>query len=164
MGYAPVGSSNYMPQIMTPNTRGVASRGARLTVTDDGVLSADAPTTAEIYDKMNTNHFTNNTATSKIDINSELKPTTAGTADKANKLATAVNIAGVSFDGSGSISISYDNLTNKPGIPAAQVQTDWNATTGLGVLLNKPPIPAAQVQTDWNATTGLGNQDINVVP
>ena len=37
-----------------------------------------------------------------------------------------------------------------------QVQTDWNATTGLAVLLNKPTIPAAQVQTDWDATTGLG--------
>lgn len=27
------------------------------------------------------------------------------------------------------------------GIPAAQVQSDWNATTGLGVILNKPGIP-----------------------
>lgn len=33
---------------------------------------------------------------------------------------------------------SYNSLTDKPTIPAAQVQTDWNATTGLGVLLNKP--------------------------
>lgn len=36
---------------------------------------------------------------------------------------------------------SYTDLTNKPTIPAAQVQTDWNATSGLGVLLNKPTIP-----------------------
>lgn len=33
---------------------------------------------------------------------------------------------------------SYNSLTDKPTIPAAQVQTDWDATTGLGVLLNKP--------------------------
>ncbi len=33
------------------------------------------------------------------------------------------------------------NVTNKPTIPAAQVQTDWNASAGIGVLLNKPTIP-----------------------
>jgi hypothetical protein len=32
------------------------------------------------------------------------------------------------------------NVTNKPTIPAAQVQTDWNAVAGMGVLLNKPTL------------------------
>ncbi|MEI6821128.1 MAG: DUF1566 domain-containing protein [Bacteroidota bacterium] len=50
---------------------------------------------------------------------------------------------------------NYNDLTNKPNIPAAQVQTDWNATTGMGVLLNKPAIPLAQVNSDWNSTNGL---------
>ena len=36
------------------------------------------------------------------------------------------------FDG------DYNSLTNKPSIPAAQVQTDWNANSGMGQLLNKP--------------------------
>ena len=36
---------------------------------------------------------------------------------------------------------NYNDLSNKPTIPAAQVQSDWNATTGLGVILNKPSIP-----------------------
>jgi hypothetical protein len=70
--------------------------------------------------------------------------------------------------------VDWANVTSKPTIPAAQVQTDWNAVSGLGVLLNKPTlatvatsgsyidltnkptIPAAQVQTDWNAVSGLG--------
>jgi hypothetical protein len=65
---------------------------------------------------------------------------------------------------------SYSDLTNKPAIPDAQVQSDWNAVSGLGVILNKPAlfsgsysdltnkpaIPAAQVQSDWNAVSGLG--------
>lgn len=60
-----------------------------------------------------------------------------------------------------------------PSIPAAQVQTDWNAVAGIGVLLNKPTlatvatsgaytdltgkptIPAAQVNSDWNAVSGV---------
>ena len=38
---------------------------------------------------------------------------------------------------------SYTDLTNKPTIPAAQVQSDWNATgTDVAAILNKPVIPA----------------------
>ena len=48
---------------------------------------------------------------------------------------------------------SYTDLTNKPTIPAAQVNVDWNATTGVRAILNKPTIPAAQIQADWNQTT-----------
>jgi hypothetical protein len=44
---------------------------------------------------------------------------------------------------------SYTSLSDKPFIPAAQVQPDWNAVSGLGVILNKPSIPGAQVQSDW---------------
>jgi hypothetical protein len=33
---------------------------------------------------------------------------------------------------------AYSDLIGKPTIPAAQVQSDWNATSGLGVILNKP--------------------------
>ena len=40
------------------------------------------------------------------------------------------------FDG------DYTNLTNKPTIPAAQVQSDWNASSGLGEILNKPTVPS----------------------
>lgn len=48
------------------------------------------------------------------------------------------------------------SLATFPTIPAAQVQSDWNASSGVAAILNKPTIPAAQVQSDWNATTGLG--------
>ena len=32
----------------------------------------------------------------------------------------------------------YDDLTNKPTIPAAQVNADWNASSGVAQILNKP--------------------------
>lgn len=49
----------------------------------------------------------------------------------------------------------YADLSNKPSIPATQVQTDWNAATGLGVLLNKPATfpPSAHTQA-WSTITG----------
>ena len=47
-----------------------------------------------------------------------------------------------------------DFIKNKPTIPAAQVNSDWDSTSGKSEILNKPTIPAAQVNSDWNATTG----------
>lgn len=63
----------------------------------------------------------------------------------------------------------YNDLINKPTIPAAQVPSDWAATEGVARILNKPAlfsgdyndlsnkpvIPAAQVSSDWNATAGV---------
>ena len=37
---------------------------------------------------------------------------------------------------------SYNDLTNKPTIPAAQVNSDWNAQSGVSQILNKPTIPS----------------------
>lgn len=67
----------------------------------------------------------------------------------------------------------YTDLLNKPTIPAAQVNSDWNANSGVAQilnkptlatvatsgsyndLLNKPTIPAAQVNSDWDAISGV---------
>lgn len=68
---------------------------------------------------------------------------------------------------------SYNDLSDKPSIPAAQVNSDWNAVSGVAQILNKPnlaavatsgdyndlsnrpAIPAAQVNSDWNAVSGV---------
>lgn len=68
---------------------------------------------------------------------------------------------------------SYDDLLDKPSIPAAQVNADWDASSGVAEILNKPSlatvattgdyddlsnkpsIPAAQVNSDWNAVSGV---------
>lgn len=52
---------------------------------------------------------------------------------------------------------SYNDLTNKPSIPSAQVQSDWSQSNSNEVdyIKNKPTIPAAQVNADWNASSGV---------
>ena len=68
---------------------------------------------------------------------------------------------------------SYNDLLDKPSIPSAQVNADWDATSGVSAILNKPnlatvattgdysdlqnlpSIPAAQVNSDWTATSGV---------
>lgn len=37
---------------------------------------------------------------------------------------------------------SYTDLSDKPTIPAAQVNSDWNASSGVAEILNKPSIPS----------------------
>ena len=51
---------------------------------------------------------------------------------------------------------NYNDLTNKPTIPT-QVKSDWNVldTSSAAYIKNKPIIPAAQVNADWNATSGV---------
>ena len=36
------------------------------------------------------------------------------------------------------LQVDYANITSKPTIPAAQVNSDWNAASGLAQILNKP--------------------------
>ena len=43
---------------------------------------------------------------------------------------------------------SYNDLTDKPTIPAAQVNSDWNASSGVEEILNKPTIPSKRILED----------------
>jgi hypothetical protein len=50
---------------------------------------------------------------------------------------TSISAVGFSND--------YNDLDNLPTIPAAQVNSDWNATSGVEEILNKPTIPTGTV-------------------
>ncbi|MBR6099068.1 hypothetical protein IKP85_04910 [bacterium] len=52
---------------------------------------------------------------------------------------------------------SYSDLSNKPAIPAAQVNSDWNASGGVSQILNKPTIPIVN-----NATLTIQKNGTNV--
>jgi hypothetical protein len=52
---------------------------------------------------------------------------------------------------------SYSDLLNKPSIPAAQVNSDWNATSGLSKIENKPTIPTQYTDTLARAAITLSS-------
>lgn len=74
----------------------------------------------------------------------------------------------VQVDWNQSDSSADDYIKNKPTIPAAQVNSDWNATSGVAQILNKPTLATVattgsyndlsdkptvtQEQADWNQT------------
>lgn len=58
-------------------------------------------------------------------------------------------------------SLAYSKLTGTPTIPAAQVNSDWNAGSGVAQILNKPTIPTLPTLSFNNApgrsvVTGTG--------
>jgi hypothetical protein len=63
--------------------------------------------------------------------------------------------------GTSSFSGNYNDLSNKPTIPAAQVNSDWNAVSGVAQILNKPTIPSIAncYQTGDTAETDLADGD-----
>jgi hypothetical protein len=46
--------------------------------------------------------------------------------------------SGHNHDGTNSRQIAYSSISGTPTIPAAQVNADWNATSGISEVLNKP--------------------------
>ncbi len=45
---------------------------------------------------------------------------------------------------------SYNDLSNKPTIPAAQVNSDWNVTSGVAKILNKPTLATVATSGSYN--------------
>lgn len=79
----------------------------------------------------------------KQDVISDLSTIQSGAAAGATAVQPG-DLAAVATSG------DYADLLNTPTIPAAQVNADWNAVSGVAEILNKPAIPAAQVQSDWD--------------
>lgn len=85
----------------------------------------------------------------KEDIISDLTTIRTGASFGATAVQPA-DLASVATSG------SYNDLSNKPTIPAAQVNADWNASSGVARILNKPTIPTvnnATLTIQKNGTT-----------
>lgn len=106
---------------------------------------------------------------------------TSGVAKILNKpdlsvYAESSDLAAVATSG------DYNDLQNRPSIPAAQVNADWDANSGVAQILNKPnlatvatsgdytdlsnkpTIPAAQVQSNWNESDSTSKAYIQNKP
>ena len=125
--------------------------GLQTEITETNKLSADL-----VDDSTSVNKFVTSaektTWNGKQDAISDLATIRAG----ASKGATAVqpaDLATVATSG------SYDDLSNTPTIPAAQVNSDWNATSGVAQILNKPALgtAASKNATDF-ATAAQGTK------
>ena len=49
--------------------------------------------------------------------------------------------------------LDYSNIVNTPTIPAAQVNSDWNAASGVAEILNKPTLATVATSGDYTDLT-----------
>lgn len=82
--------------------------------------------------------------------NGTLSATGGGTADAVewDNVLNKPTFATVATSG------SYNDLSNKPTIPAAQVNSDWNANSGVSQILNKPTLAAVATSGAYSDLTG----------
>ena len=115
--------------------------------------------------KLLTNQISNYTDDGPVEVKDGLNVATG----KPLQVAGASGTSGQFLKSTGS-SVAWEDF---PAIPAAQIQVDWSATSGVSSILNKPAlsvvaisgnyadllgrptIPAAQVNVDWNSTGGI---------
>jgi hypothetical protein len=136
------GLSNYTLPVATSSVLGGVKEGSGITIAGDGTISASSG------------------GLSSVSTASSSTVTFSGDGTGNTPLSATANISWASVSGKPTFATvatsgSYADLTNKPTIPAAQVNADWSATGGVSQILNKPTIPAAQVNADWNATSGV---------
>lgn len=123
----------------------IASTG--ITIAADGkTISSTTYSAGTGIDLTGTTFSVDNTVAMKTDIPSTTSDLTNNGADGTSVYVEASELATVATTG------DYDDLLNKPSIPAAQVQSDWSQTdnTQVDYIKNKPTIPDAQIQSDWN--------------
>jgi hypothetical protein len=67
--------------------------------------------------------------------------------------ATSGNV--LRSDGTNFISaqLSYNDLSNKPIIPSAQVNSDWNSSSGVSEILNKPTLSTVATSGSYDDLT-----------
>lgn len=132
--------------ISATDTTYTGSNGITLTgtnFTNSGVRSiAQGATNGTI--SVNTNGTSAEVAVKGLGSAAYTASTAYATSAQGGKADTAVqpaDLATVATSG------SYNDLTNKPTIPAAQVNSDWNASSGVAQILNKPTIPTVNDST-----------------
>jgi hypothetical protein len=97
------------------------------------------------------------------------KPTTVSTfTNDAGYLTAASTIPATKISGLAPVATSgsYTDLSSKPTIPAAQVNSDWDSVSGVSQILNKPTIisgsGATGYLTKWTGTGAIGSSPIDI--
>lgn len=167
------GQSYVLPNAAT-NILGGIKVGTNLSITNDGVLSANPggytlPKATPIVLGGVTVGSGLNVYDGEISAIPYTLPTATGSVIGGVKIGNNINISngtisvatpfsGAYIDLTGLPDLktvattgAYSDLTGRPTIPSAQIQSDWTQSNNLALdhIKNKPTIPAAQIQSNW---------------
>lgn len=136
------GASNYATQTDLQGKQDALTAGANITIDADNEISATVPT-----------------KTSQLQNDSGFLTTETDPVFSDSPAAGITSQDITDWNNKSDFSGDYDDLTNKPTIPAAQVQADWNANSGVEQILNKPTLgTAAAADTTDFATAAQGSK------
>lgn len=135
--------------ISATDTTYTASDGVTLTGTNftNSGVRAVASGTANGTISVNTNGTSVDVAVTGLGSAAYTSSSDYATAAQGGKADTAVqpgDLATVATTG------SYNDLLNKPTIPAAQVNSDWDAVSGVAQILNKPSLATVATSGDYD--------------
>ncbi len=121
-----------------------ASSNKTIAVTD--TTYSDATTSASGLMSASDKTKLNGIATgAEVNVQSDWNQTTTTADDYIKNKPTLSTVA---------TSGSYNDLSNKPTIPAAQVNSDWNASSGVAQILNKPTLATVATSGDYADLSG----------
>ena len=135
--------------ISATDTTYTASDGVTLTdtnFTNSGVRAVASGTTNGTI-SVNTNGTSVDVAVTGLGSAAYTSSSDYATSAQGAKADTAVqpgDLATVATTG------SYNDLLNKPTIPAAQVNSDWDAVSGVAQILNKPTLATVATSGDYD--------------
>lgn len=135
--------------ISATDTTYTASDGVTLTginFTNSGVRAVASGTTNGTI-SVNTNGTSADVAVTGLGSAAYTSSSDYATSAQGAKADTAVqpgDLATVATTG------SYNDLLNKPTIPAAQVNSDWDAVSGVAQILNKPTLATVATSGDYD--------------
>ena len=144
--------SQYNLPIASANDLGGIKVGSNLSIdAGTGVLSATVPTVNDATLTIQKNGtdvatFTANAssnATANISVPTKTSDITNNGSDNTSTYVEADELAAVATSG------DYGDLLNKPTIPAAQVNSDWDAASGVAQILNKPSLATVATSGDY---------------
>ena len=149
------GTTNYNDLINKPSINNVTLQGNK-TGAQLGLVSltdlATVATTGSYNDLTNkptipaaqVNSDWNSTSGVSEILNKPTIPTATSDLTNDSGFVTSSDLATVATTG------SYTDLTNTPSIPAAQVNSDWNSTSGVSEILNKPTLATVATSGSYN--------------
>lgn len=136
--------------------------GSNMDITDN-VISAKVDSALSVS---STNPVQNSVVTAALngkadtgDLPTKTSDLTNDGSDGTSTYVEADDLATVATSG------SYNDLTNKPTIPAAQVNSDWDAVSGVAQILNKPSLAAVATSGSYNDLSNkptIGNATLTI--
>jgi len=153
--------------ISATNTTYTAGTGLDLTGTEFSVdntvaMKTDIPTVnnATLKIQKNSTNVATFTANSSTDVTANITvPTKVSDLSNdsgfiTNSVDNLTNYTPTSSLATVATSGSYSDLSNKPTIPAAQVNSDWNASSGVAEILNKPALATVATSGAYSDLSG----------